>query len=152
MFPISAAMLKHAADYDASLEAFSRQLMPMAEYSLDENGHMTVQNETALWYRFIDMTPQAEALFRFIGQTIDTELSGELAFLANYDRTKRAIQDIVDMPDRQVDLFIRFCLQNNGRLTAQRRELHFDVLTDEEVALIEQVVQSAYGAETVSGG
>ncbi len=152
MFPISAAMLKHAADYDASLEAFSRQLMPMAEYSLDENGHMTVQNETALWYRFIDMTPQAEALFRFIGQTIDTELSGELAFLANYDKTKRAIQDIVDMPDRQVDLFIRFCLQNNGRLTAQRRELHFDVLTEEEVALIEQVVQSAYGAETVSGG
>jgi hypothetical protein len=152
MFPISAAMLKHAADYDASLEAFSRQLMPMVDYFLDENGHMTVHNETALWYRFIDMTPQAEALFRFIGQTIDTELSGELKFLTNYDKTKRAIQEIVDMPDRQVDLFIRFCLQNNGRLTAQRRESHFDMLTDEEVALIEQVVQSAYGTETLNGG
>jgi Fic family protein len=152
MFPISAAMLKHAADYDASLEAFSRQLMPWVDYTLDENGHMTVHNETALWYRFIDMTPQAEALFRFIEQTIDTELSGELAFLANYDKTKRAIQEIVDMPDRQVDLFIRFCLQNKGRLTAQRRESHFDMLTDEEVALIEQVVQSAYGGETLNGG
>jgi hypothetical protein len=126
--------------------------MPWVDYTLDENGHMTVHNETALWYRFIDMTPQAEALFRFIEQTIDTELSGELAFLANYDKTKRAIQEIVDMPDRQVDLFIRFCLQNKGRLTAQRRESHFDMLTDEEVALIEQVVQSAYGGETLNGG
>ena len=149
MFPISAAMLKNADDYDASLEAFSRQLMPLVEYALDENGHMTVHNETAVWYRFIDMTPQAEALFWFIDQTIDTELAGELAFLANYDKTKKAIQEIVDMPDRRIDLFIRFCLQNNGRLSARKRASHFDFLSDEEVALLEQAVQSAYGTETV---
>ena len=105
MFPISASMLKNPADYDASLEAFSRQLMPLVEYTLDEDGRMTVRNDTALWYRYIDMTPQAEALFRFIDQTIDTELASELAFLANYDKTKKATQEIVDMPDRQIDLF-----------------------------------------------
>jgi hypothetical protein len=116
MFPISAVMLKNAADYDASLEAFSRHLMPLVGYSLNESCHMTVHNETALWYRFIHITPQAEALFRFIDETIHTELARELAFLSNYDKTKRAIQEIVDMPDRQIDLFIRFCLQNNGRL------------------------------------
>ncbi len=82
MFPISAVMLKNANDYEASLEAFSRQLMPLVEYTIGENGHMTVHNETAVWYRFIDMTPQAEALFRFIDQTVDTELAGELSFLA----------------------------------------------------------------------
>ncbi len=151
MFPVSAAMLKNAADYNASLEAFSRQLMPLVEYSLDENGQMTVQNETAIWYRFIDMTPQAEALFRFIDQTIDTELAGELTFLANYDKTRKAIQEVVDIPDRQIDLFIRFCLQNNGRLSARKRESHFNSLSDEEVALLEQAVQSAYGAETSAG-
>ncbi len=72
MFPISASMLKNSADYDASLEAFSRQLMPLMEYSLDNDGRMTVYNETAIWYRYIDMTPQAETLFRFIDQTIGT--------------------------------------------------------------------------------
>jgi Fic family protein len=152
MFPISAAMLKNAADYDASLEAFSRQLMPLVEYSLDENGYMTIHNETAIWYRFIDMTPQAEALFRFIDQTIDTEFASELAFLANYDKTKKAIQEIVDMPDRRIDLFIRFCLQNNGRLSARKRASHFDFLSDGEVVLLEQAVQSAYGTETVNDG
>jgi uncharacterized protein YggL (DUF469 family) len=96
------------------------------------------------------MTPQAEALFRFIDQTIDTELASELAFLANYDKTKKAIQEIVDMPDRQIDFFIRFCLQNNGRLSARKRASHFDFLSDEEVALLEHAVQSAYRAETLN--
>ena len=148
MFPISASMLKNPADYDASLEAFSRQLMPLVEYSLDEDGHMTVHNETAVWYCYIDLTPQAEALFRFIEQTIDTELADELAFIANYDKTKKAIQGIVDMPDRQIDLFIRFCLQNNGRLSARKRASHFEFLSDEEIARMEQAVQSAYGNPT----
>lgn len=152
MFPISASMLKNPADYEASLEAFSRQLMPLVEYSLDEDGRMTVHNDTAIWYRYIDITPQAEALFRFIDQTIDTELAGELAFLVNYDKTKTAIQEIVDMPDRQIDLFIRFCLQNNGRLSARKRASHFDSLSDEEIDLMEQAVQSAYGNEISSDG
>jgi hypothetical protein len=144
MFPISASMVKNPADYDNSLEAFSRQIMPLVEYSLNEEGRMTVHNDTAIWYRYIDMTPQAESLFCFIDQTIETELAGELAFLANYDETKRAIQEIVDMPDRQIDLFIRFCLQNNGRLSARKRTSHFDFLSDEEVSLMEQAVQTAY--------
>ncbi len=95
-------------------------------------------------YRYIDMTPQAEALFRFIEQTIDTELAGELAFLASYDATKKAIQEIVDMPDRNIDLYIRFCLQNNGLLSAKKRKSHFDFLVNEEVEQMEKAVQSAY--------
>ena len=148
MFPISASMLKNPADYDASLEAFSRRLMPLVEYSLDEEGHMIVHNDTVRWYRYIDMTPQVEALFRFIKQTIDTELARELEFLANYDETKRAIQEIVDMPDRKIDLFIRFCLQNNGRLSARKRASYFDFLSDEEIARMEQAVLAAYGSTT----
>jgi hypothetical protein len=119
--------------------------MALVEYSLDDTGRMTVHNDTAQWYRYIDMTAQAEALFRFIERTIDTELVEELAFLANYDRTKTAIQEIVDMPDRQIDLFIRACLQNNGRLSARKRAGQFGFLSDEEVARMEQAVQSAYG-------
>jgi hypothetical protein len=146
MFPISASMAKNPADYDASLEAFSRPLMPLVEYSLDEDGQMTVQNNTDIWYRYIDMTAQAEALFQFIEQTIDTELTKELTFLANYDKTKKAIQEIVDMPDRQIDLFIRFALQNNGRLSARKRASHFNFLSDEENYHMEQAILAAYGS------
>ena len=148
MFPVSASMQKNSTDYDASLEAFSRPLMALVEYSLDEDGRMTVLNDTTRWYSYIDMTAQTEALFRFIEQTIDTELVEELSFLANYDETKKAIQEIVDMPDRLIDLFIRFCLQNNGRLSARKRASHFDVLSHDEIARMEQAIQSAYGNAT----
>ena len=49
------------------------------------------------------------------------------------------------MPDRQIDLFIRFCLQNNGRLAARKRATHFDFLTEEEVSRMEQAILAAYG-------
>src|SRR5450759_3228003 len=141
MFPVSASMLKNPAGYNASLEAFSRHLMALVEYSLDEEGRMTVHNDTAGWYRYIDMTPQAEALFAFVEKAIVTELADELAFLANYDRTKAAIQAIVDMPDRQIDLFIRFCLQNQGRLSASKRASLFDFVTVDEIAQMEHAVR-----------
>jgi hypothetical protein len=68
----------------------------------------------------------------------------ELDFLANYDKTKQAIQEVVDMPDRLIDLFIQLCLQNNGRLSARKRESHFGFLTDDELADMENAVREGY--------
>lgn len=144
MFPVSAVMLKRMDAYDDSLEAFSRPLMPLVEFSLDEQGRMTVQSETADLYRYMDLTAQAEALFGFVAETIEVELVEELRFLVNYDNTKRAIQEIVDMPDRLVDLFIRFCLQNNGNLSARKRSEYFKMLSDDEVTRMETAVRDAY--------
>ena len=144
MFPVSAVMLKNPAAYDASLEAFSRPLLGLIDYQLDETGRMTVENDTTRWYQYLDMTPQAEALYEFVTKTIEEELVGELSFLVNYDKTKKAIQDIIDMPDRLIDLFIQLCLQNNKSLSARKRSSHFDFLTDEELAAMEQAVKDGY--------
>ena len=144
MFPVSAVMLKNPADYDASLESFSRPLLQLIDYRLGEMGQMTVENDTACWYQYMDMTAQAEALYEFIAKTIEEELVEELSFLANYDNTKKAIQDIIDMPDRLIDLFIQLCLQNNGSLSVRKRSAHFDFLTDEELSLMEQAVKKGY--------
>lgn len=147
MFPVSAAMLKNPALYDHSLEAFSNPLMRLVEYDLDDLGQMTVPNETGHLYRYIDMTAQAEALYDFVKLTIEHELVEELDFLANYDKTKQAIQEIVDMPDRLIDLFIQFCLQNNGHLSARKRESYFGFLTDDELADMENAVQNGYARD-----
>jgi len=98
------------------------------------------------------MTPQVEALFRFIDRTVGTELIEELNFIENYDRTKSAIQSIVDLPDQKIDLFVRFCLQNNGRLSAQKRTSHFSVLTEDEIGRMEAAIQAGYGAATDQNG
>jgi len=140
MFPISAVMLKNPDIYDASLESFSKKLIPLIDYTLDEEGLMMVSNDTAKWYKYIDMTVQVEILYDFVRRTIETELTDELKFIANYDRVKKAVQEIVDIPDRHIDLLIRFILQNNGKLSKGKQKSHFDFLSDDEVVKIEQAV------------
>ncbi len=144
MFPVSAVMLKNPADYDASLESFSRPLLQLIDYKLDEIGRMTVEGDSACYYQYMDMTSQAEALSEFVAKTIEEELVQELTLLANYDNTKKALQDIIDMPDRLINLFIQLCLQNNGSLSAKKRSEYFGFLTDEELAAMEQTVKDHY--------
>ena len=144
MFPVSAVILKNPADYDASLEAFSRPLLQHIDYQLDEIGRMTVEGDSACWYQYIDMTTQAEALYDFVTKTIEEELVQELTILAKYDNTKKALQDIIDMPDRLINLFMQLCLQNNGSLSAKKRSDYFDFLTDEELKVMEQTIQAHY--------
>ena len=144
MLPVSAAMLQSSALYDQSLEAFSNPLMQQVKYDLDTLGQMTVLGETGRLYRYIDMTTQAEALYDFIRLTIEHELVEELDFLANYDKTRKVIQEIVDMPDRLIDLFIRLCLQGGGRLSKKKRTAYFDFLTDDELSNLEKAVREGY--------
>jgi len=144
MFPVSAAMLRRAADYDASLEAFSTPLAAQVDYVLDDEGRMTVLNETAVWYRYLDLTAQVEALFSFVQATIETDLPAELRFLAGHDRARVAIQQVLDLPDRLQDLFLRVCLDNQGRLSARKRASHFAMLTDAEVSELERIVRESF--------
>jgi hypothetical protein len=91
------------------------------------------------------MTPQAEALFEFIRKAIDSELVKKLTFLANYDRPRMAIREIVDMPDRRIHLFMRFCLQNNKLLSLSKRASHFASLPDLETKSLERVFGEKWG-------
>ena len=137
MFPISAVMLNQLEIYNQALEEFSHPLLQHISYELDEDGKMTVHNQTKDFYRFPDLTKQAEALLFFVNQTIESELRKELQFLSNYDRAKSEIQAIVDMPDRLIDLFIRLCWQNQGKLSERKRKKHFPELTEGEIIKLE---------------
>jgi len=141
VFPVSAAMLRQMDKYDETLEFFSRPLLERVEYRLNPNGEMTVLTESAAFYRYLDMTRFAERLFEFVEATIGGELVGELDFLVHYDAIKRGLQEIVDMPDRKLDLFIRLCIQNRGRLAKGKRE-QFARINDRELAAMEGVVQA----------
>ena len=73
-------------------------------------------------------------------------------FLESYDRAKAAIQQIIDMPDQKIDLFISLCLQNNGGLSVRKRRSHFDVLTDDEITQLEHAVRASYHAPSPDTG
>lgn len=144
VFPISAAMLHRPQDYDASLESFSKRLLPLIEYKLDFHGRMTVTHDTRDFYRYVDCTTLTEILFSFVEETIEKELPAEILFLQQYDTARKLMREVVDLPNRHADLFVRLCLQNQGTLSKGKRQLpeYTDLSNDEIVGLEAAVVES----------
>ena len=149
VFPISATMLHRPQDYDASLESFSKPLLPLVEYKLDSNGRMTVLNDTCDFYRYVDCTFLVETLFSFVKETIEMELPAEILFLQQYDTARRLMRDVVDLPNRHADLFVRLCLQNKGSLSKAKRQLpEYATITNKEIAGLEAAVVEAFALKS----
>lgn len=142
LFPVSAVMLERRHDYDEALERFSVPVMRLVDYQEHADGTIEVDNETANLYRYFDATPMAEALYDWVEQTVRGELRRELEFITGFRRIRQEVDQIVGLPDKLANLFITLCLQNDGRLSPAKRGRHFDQLTDQEVAALEEVVQA----------
>ena len=149
IFPISAIMLAQQKKYDQMLESFSKPLMDLLIYDENADGVITVENNNAELYAYLDYTCYAEYLFACIEKTIQTDLKKELAFIVAYDAIKKSIQEIIDMPDRQLDLLIKLILQNKGELAQSKKEKFFSMLTDKELKKIEQVVAKQLNTDNI---
>ena len=51
------------------------------------------------------------------------------------------MREIVDLPEKQANLFLRLVLQNGGRLAERKHDL-FPELSDDEVAALEAACRS----------
>ena len=141
IFPVSAVMLKRLKEYDAALEAYSTKIMENISYTINAKGQLAVEGETSHFYRYPDLTLQAEALCTFIRETLDTELTSELEYLALFDAAKERVQSILDMPDHRLELFVRLCIQGKGKISASKRSL-FPEIQDRELQELESAVVS----------
>ncbi len=141
IFPVSAIMLGERKKYDQILEEFSRPLMDLLTYE-EHNTGITVEKNAAALYAYLDYTHYAEYLFACIEKTIQTDLRRELAFIVEYDTIKKAIQQVVDLPDKQLDLLIRMVVQNKGKIAQTKRTKFFSALTDTEIKTIEGIIKS----------
>jgi hypothetical protein len=144
VLPVSAAILDRIDDYRRTLESYSARLLPVIEWEPTPKGNVRVVNATADFYRFFDATPHAEFLYQCVERTIDVDLPAETGFLAAHDVFRRALANIVDMPESTADLLFRFLHQNNGTLSKRGREKEFAELTEAEVALIESAYAEAF--------
>ncbi len=150
ILPVSAVILNRPREYDQALESFSKPLMERVEYTLDDRQRMTVTNDTVDFYRYIDCTELTRITIDFIRETIESELPAELRYLTMYDEIRSRMRDIVELPDRIADLFVKLCRQNQGTLSKRKREFsEFSPLTDQEISALEAVVREGLG---ISGG
>lgn len=147
VFPVSAAMLDDPRAYDASLEAFSQPLLALLDWTMDDDRRLRVHHDSADFYRAIDCTRMAGALYRFVQRTVERDLPQELAFLRGYDAARAAMRAVLELPDPVADRFIQFCKQNGWKLSqAKRHTGGLEKLTDAEIAALENAVRAAFGA------
>lgn len=144
IFPISAAILADMPGYHRVLGDVDRQLMPLLTYDFAEDRSILVRDNDAYLYAYPDLTPQAEALYRWTERTIEQDIVQELDFLRKYDRAKKRMRLVLDLPDKEEDLFITLCQRGEFRLSQTKRKSHFSMLTDEQVAALEAAVAAAF--------
>jgi hypothetical protein len=148
IIPVSAHMLNNMLEYDSILEKYSRPLMQRIKFNALEMGQVEITNpdEVEGYYRYPELTNHCIYLVRTIHETIQEDMPKELMFVQRYDEAKKALQQIVDMPDRMLDNMLTFLNQNKGKL-AKRRRNDFSKLTDEEIAAMEKVYSQVYEIE-----
>ena len=145
VLPVSAYMLHHPQEYERALEAFSKPLRTVVRIDLDDDEQLTVLNPdvSAGAWRYPDLTFQAHYLLHAVEQTISTELVTEILFIRGYDQARVVVREVVDMPNKKLDLIIKLMYQNRGTLAKGKRNL-FRELSDEEVARIERAYAEAF--------
>lgn len=148
VFPVSAAILERLGEYKLVLEEYSQALLPVIDWEPTDKGNVHVLDDTADFYRFFDATPHAEYLYSCVEKTIEEDLPNETDFLRRYDLFRTSVENVVDMPDRTLDLLFRFLRQNGGRLSRRARTREFAELTDEEVNRIEEAYEEILGELT----
>jgi hypothetical protein len=145
VFPVSAAILDRIDEYRTVLAAYSSRILPVIEWKPTADHNVLVTNDTVDYYRYFDATGHAEFLYTCVQKTIEQDLPEEAAFLQRYDRFRREVEEIIEMPLHPVDLLFRFLDQNQGELSKRARSKEFKKLTDDEVVKIEEIYKNVIG-------
>lgn len=124
IIPVPAHMLANIKEYDNILEKYSRPLMQRVRYNKNESGEITITNphEVEEYFRYPDLTEHCIYLLETVHATLTEDMPHELAFLQHYDMAKRGLQQVVDMPDREINLMLIFLDQDKGVFPERRRE------------------------------
>lgn len=145
VFPVSAVILERIDDYRQTLEHFSKPRLDLIEWRPTEKNNVEVLNETIDLYRYFDATKQAEFFFECVEETVNKTLPEEVDYLKKHDHLNEFIKNYIDMPDKLVDLLIRFLDQNGGKLSKRAREKEFYQLTKTEIEAIEHKHDEIFG-------
>ena len=144
IFPVSSAILDRITDYRKVLETYSQTMLDFIKWKRTPDNNIEVLNETIDYYRYFDATVQAEFLFECVESTINNIIPQEVSYLQKYDSMKSWLDDSFEMPDKMVDMIIRFLEQNSGTLSKRAQDKEFKDLTSNEIKQIEKQYKNIF--------
>jgi Fic family protein len=143
VLPVSAVVLASLDDYIATLEQFSRPLNQRTNFDPDQPTLPSTGNDT-IYFRYPDLTVQAEFLYKALERTVTHDLEREIDFLLDFDKANKFLNELIDWPGHSRELFIRLVRENGGILSANKRKSHFMWMQDDEIQASTALVNLAF--------
>ena len=147
ILPVSAVIVANLDEYIDVLETFSRPMRDISDYDPNVPTSPATGNDPEC-FRFFDATPQAEFLYHALKRTLEEDLPKEIEFLLGFDRAYGSLNQLMDWPSHNLELFIRVVHQHEGTLSLTKRKSHFDWMSDVEIKEAELAVRQAFDLET----
>jgi len=144
VFPISAVILRNISEYKSVLESYSRPLLSFIDWHATPLHNVEVNNDTGDYYRYMDLTAQAEYLYQCVEQTVTHDLPYEVQYLAAFDTFAERVQTVADMPAQTIELLHHFLEQGNGTLSDRAKNKEFNALSEDEVDYVESLYRECF--------
>ena len=144
IFPISNVILDEIDNYRDVLVAHTKPLMDSIDWEATTAGNVKVLNDTDDLYRYFDCTQSCEFIYECVQITIQKTLPDELKYLKSFDKAYADINELLEMPDNKIKSLITFVLQNDGKLSKNKKEKYFSQLTTDEVSTIENIISEHF--------
>ncbi|MDH3326133.1 MAG: Fic family protein [Gammaproteobacteria bacterium] len=148
IIPISAAILKNQIKYDSVLESISRPIMAMLDWELDHgnDNRAIIHNDIDYMYRYPDYTAHVIFTYDMMNAAIANDLLDEICLLLAFDLIKKAINELSDIPNNQLDTMVSIIIQGGGTVSKRKRQLLLKQMNEEQLEYIE-----ALAVETIGG-
>lgn len=143
LLPVSVAMKRHETEYLEVLQSFSKPARKLWDvYWADADQFDFKFKGADSIYRFWDATPCVEFGYRMTEQALSVDLRQETEFLANFDRISKAVNDEFDIRGNDLHLLIVSALQNEGRVSNNRRKKLAPRVPEEAFDFVERLAQT----------
>lgn len=144
IFPISNVILDEIDKYRGVLITHTKPLMDSIEWEAIQTGNVKILNDTDDLYRYFDCTQSCEFIYECVQITIQKTLPNELKYLKSFDKSYTDINELLEMPNNKIKSLITFVLQNNNKLSRNKKEKYFAQLSVEEVSTIENIINENF--------
>jgi Fic family protein len=123
LLPVSVAMKRNEAAYLGALQHYSRPIRRRwdVRWLGNETYDFRFQGDASL-YRYWDATPIVEFCLDMARQALEKDLREETEFLDRFDQVYRNIDERFDVRGNALTTLVISALQNNGKVSTNRRK------------------------------
>jgi hypothetical protein len=145
LLPISIAMKRREVEYFAALQSFSRPARHLWRVTSRDDYQFDFSTlGDAKMYRYWDATEAVLFVFRMTEETLKQDLHAETLFLMRFDDAYRALDQALDIQQKDLVHLLTVCHQLNGRISLRWREKMAYRVPEDYFDQIEKIVRQCF--------